>query len=69
MKHVSIEIKKNQEKISMLDLEQVVHWQLAQLPPGAGQTELGQGKLGILNLQQRHHKDDICYMLLRARWT
>ena len=35
-----------------LDLEQLVHRQLAQLSPGAGQTELGQGKLRILNLQQ-----------------
>ena len=50
----------------MLDLEQLVHRQLAQLSPGAGQTELGQGKLRILNLQQGHHKDDICYMLLRV---
>ena len=50
----------------MLDLEQLVHRQLAQLSPGAGQTELGQGKLRILNLQQRPHKDDICYMLLRV---
>ena len=54
------------EKISMLDLEQLVHRQLAQLSPGAGQTELGQGKLRILNLQQGHHKDDISYMLVRV---
>ena len=48
--------------ILVINLEQLINRKFAQLPPSAGQAELGQRKLWVLNLhhQNQHHGGGDC---------